>query len=105
VKLPFLIEHFIEHKEKNSSMSVWEFLSIHYSQNTLKDADYSKDMKLPFKSHDGCANINIPVFISNSFSYSILKPIHPNINTYQVLDELLFTSSFHASIWQPPKFI
>lgn len=101
--MPFLVEHYIEHKEKKSNLSIWEFLILHYAQNSVKATDYEKDMKLPFKSHEGCTNFNIPVFTPVIFEGNLLKPDYPNNKKYHLLDELLFTSSYHPSIWQPPR--
>ena len=38
------------------------FLYIHYTHDIAKDSDYDKDMKLPFKTHDGCTNSTISAF-------------------------------------------
>lgn len=106
LKLPFLVEHFIQHKEQNQDITLVEFLCLHYAHGDVKDADYEEDMKLPFKSH------------SNSFTTSILDVvatavlkivIHPKPNPVQLKviissKEAFFASSYHSNIWQPPKF-
>src|SRR5690606_38030001 len=51
LKFPILIEHFIEHKEKNPKLSVVDFLVLHYNnhlENHPRDDDYDQDQKLPF---------------------------------------------------------
>ncbi|MCX6182126.1 MAG: hypothetical protein NT150_09385 [Bacteroidetes bacterium] len=56
IKLPLLVDHFIEHKEKDQNLSLLDFLAMHYSHSHTPDAD---DLKLPFKSHNGCISLNI----------------------------------------------
>jgi hypothetical protein len=103
VKLPLLIEHFIEHKGKDSSLSLWAFLDMHYAHGDVKDADYDEDMKLPFKSHDGCVNTFFISFVPNTFDDLSTKPVYIEDNTYSVYEETFLTSSYLSFIWQPPK--
>ncbi|MBP6756326.1 MAG: hypothetical protein KA210_09265 [Bacteroidia bacterium] len=103
VKLPLLIEHFSEHKQKDGHMSLWKFLSIHYTQNTSHDADYEKDMKLPFKSHDGCINSVVSESVPSSFYFFSTKPVFSQNNAYSNYTEQFLTSAYLSSIWQPPK--
>ncbi len=101
-KLPTLVEHFLEHHSANNSLSFFEFLKMHYTNGDVKSADYEKDMKLPFKSHDVC-----DYFVA---TFSML-PKHPQIKQPVHIQEALFLefkhnfkgSSLAASIWQPPK--
>lgn len=103
VKLPALVEHFIEHKEENSQLSFLKFLSMHYSQNDDHDGDKEKDMKLPFKSHDGCINTVSIAFVSGHFEHAILKPVFTESKSYSIHSEQFLQSSYLSSIWQPPK--
>ncbi|WP_317897876.1 hypothetical protein [Aurantibacillus circumpalustris] len=103
VKIPILIEHFIEHKEKDQSLSLWQFLDMHYAQGDLKDADYDQDMKLPFKSHDGCLNSSTVIFVNANFETLEAKSLTSLANTYSVYNEPLLPSAYLSFIWQPPK--
>ncbi|MEZ4800686.1 MAG: hypothetical protein R2809_13110 [Flavobacteriales bacterium] len=49
-KVAELIEHYQQHTDHNSSMTLLEFFDMHYFQETVHDADYADDMKLPFKA-------------------------------------------------------
>ncbi len=102
-KLPILIEHFAEHKQKNKDLSLLDFLYMHYSQSANKDADYDKDMKLPFKSHDGCISVIAFGFIPTTFNCETVKPVFSIEKSYSTYTEEFLTSSYLASIWQPPK--
>jgi hypothetical protein len=103
VKLPILVEHFIEHKEKNSNLSLWEFLNMHYAQSDDHDGDRDKDMKLPFKSHDGCINTTIVALPSTNIGTLSEKPICIEKKAYSIYTENFLSSSHLSSIWQPPK--
>lgn len=103
VKLPVLVEHFIEHKQLNSDLSLWQFLDMHYAHGDVKDADYDKDMKLPFKSHDGCVNTLVIAFIPNSFEDLNTKPAYTDYKSYSTFSENFLEAAYLASIWQPPK--
>ena len=103
LKFPEFVIHFFEHKEQNKDLTLWEFVNIHYAQGDVKYADYDKDMKLPFKTHDNCSaqmNVNVPpsfLIISNKPTY-----INASKNTFLHMKDR-FISSYLSSIWQPPK--
>lgn len=58
-KVPKLFEHFNEHKTLNPSVSLLDYLAMHYWGTDLDDNDDDKDMQLPFKKFD----ISSPNFI------------------------------------------
>lgn len=103
LKLPFLVQHFIEHQQENKDLSFIDFLEIHYAHGSPKDDDHDKDMKLPFKS---IANAGY------AYSFCIFLPeLNLNKLVYFKSDKLIFPdcsftyfSSFLSTIWQPPKF-
>jgi len=102
-KLPVLVEHFIEHREQNHKLTLWQFLNMHYADEDVKDPDYDKDMKLPFKSHDGF--LNITVFTPIPINYTIcVKPIDSETQNFTLYTDSFVNSGFLGSIWQPPKF-
>jgi len=98
-----LIEHYNEHKQENKGLSFLGFLELHYAQNKLPDADYDKDMKLPFKS---ATNFNITSisFCAPVPQYKQNPIIYFNNDQQQFADfSFTYTSAFLSSIWQPPK--
>ncbi|MDO8998633.1 MAG: hypothetical protein Q7W45_02630 [Bacteroidota bacterium] len=103
VKLPLLFEHYNEHKEKDSKITLLEFLSKHYAEDEDNDGDEDKEMKLPFKSHDGCINNISNAFVSNNFEGLFIKPNYSKNKPYYIYTEQFLTSTFLSSIWQPPK--
>lgn len=105
LKLPLLVEHFIEHKEENKLITFWEFLTLHYKTTNVKDADYEKDMKLPFKSQTGLFSSIIIFHLFPNFD-NLLNNIFPTSKkSYVITSEHFIDSSAVCSIWQPPKSI
>jgi hypothetical protein len=101
LKLPILLEHYIEHNSADKSISFADFLSMHYLQVQDNDGDDEQDRNLPFKS---CHNSHTTTFALSCTHQNIqLKPheiiIHKNYYSHQEL----FLTNFHPSIWQPPK--
>jgi hypothetical protein len=106
LKLPFLIEHFVEHREQNNRLTVMQFLAMHYTGEDEKDADYDKDMKLPFKSHDNCC-IAAAFSVSESFSSGLVvqRPEYSIVPTFKLYNETFKPHTYLSNIWQPPKHL
>jgi hypothetical protein len=101
LKFPVLVEHFNEHKKDNQQISFLDFIYMHYAGDDDNDRDNDRDMQLPFKAQDG-SSANI-LFMPSTSEYSLPEKActidSPGIN----YEELNLTSSYLASIWQPPK--
>jgi hypothetical protein len=104
LKFPVLIEHFSEHKNQNQSITFWKFLKIHYFEDVIHDADYEKDMKLPFKSHSSCNSALTLVFLVNEVNFTI-QPVNiiEERKTVSNIYALQFTACHLNTIWQPPQ--
>ena len=102
-KLPILIAHFGEHKQQNNQLTFLDFLNIHYSGETKKDADHEKDMNLPFKSHDGCVASFFAAYIPPAFSNFVLKEFPENKKIFNSKEDIFLGSNYLSNIWQPPK--
>jgi hypothetical protein len=103
LKLPLLVEHFIEHKEENKQITLWEFLDMHYAKTTTKDADYDKDMKLPFKSTGNSVSFTALNCLLASFETALNHPTQNTCTSYSIFSEHIPNSSLLNAIWQPPK--
>lgn len=102
-KLPKLVTHYIEHKHENPAISLWQFLDMHYAHGDVMDADYDKDMQLPFKTNEYTGEIAASVYTSHTIeSYTIEPPVHaPQQNA--VTDYFFVPSFYAARIFQPPR--
>ncbi len=103
LKVPELIGHYLEHKEKQKHLSLWRFFYIHYFNGDVRDADYDKDMKLPFKT---CVPLNHGESFVRLEAGQIVVPIDPGIELRHL--KLFFyqfpeTPTPGGDIWQPPK--
>jgi hypothetical protein len=103
VKFPFLIQHFIEHKNENKKITLQEFLHIHYAEKTVIDDDYTRDMQLPFKSHEDCYTISFNAITVNFFPASIEKPITLSPEKHLITNDEFINVVFRSSVWQPPR--
>lgn len=107
LRFPLLIEHYFEHKVKNPSLSVVDFLNVHYSgyhlENHPHDDDYEKDQKLPFMMHTTSYNA---VFVCPQIAAIKIKnrSLPEKNNNTAVWNDQLIEDTFITSIWQPPKF-
>ena len=105
LKFPLLVEHYFEHQESNKNLTLLTFLAIHYNEDNSKFPDFKKDMKLPFKSHENCVNNFVGGYVPQGNFI-----IDFNINQFvqnvsqSTFKELIYSSYFLSSIWQPPKF-
>lgn len=102
LKLPVLVQHFMEHREKDSSTSLLAFLKEHYSAFDERDADYDRDMQLPFKTHD-CVNAAV-VFYNPAPSFDIVSiPSFEAIASFPITRETSLPTTTTGNIWQPPR--
>lgn len=102
-KLPVIFQHYQEHKHLDKDLTILEFIDIHYMHGSPRDADYDRDMQLPFKApiHSTIITSNFviptPIFFFERKIYFIekKKPLVYSTSGYSF--------NFHSSIWQPPK--
>ena len=98
LKIPNLIEHYIEHKNEVNSNSFVEFIKLHYSQNS--ENNQKEHQNLPFKTFENTTNI---LFVSSilGFQLEIIKPLISVKKTFFYKN--CFKSNLFTSIWLPPK--
>jgi hypothetical protein len=105
LKLPYIFQHFREHKMANRSISFLQFLDIHYKHCNSKPKDYQKDMQLPFKTATTCISSVLPTLVP-PMSACLLTPITrlPHKKILIPNKFLLIPSAYLSNIWQPPKY-
>lgn len=54
LRIPALIQHFVEHRQQDPSISFMAFLKLHYAGQIVVDDDYQRDNELPFREADCC---------------------------------------------------
>lgn len=102
LKMPLLIEHYIQHKDLNPEMSFTAFLKTHYD-HPVKDSDHDQDQRLPFVSH---ANLLAVVFtINSSLDFHCIEKVCNPIEIKKTFyKNALYNKEILNSIWQPPRF-
>ncbi|AZA77119.1 hypothetical protein EG359_06670 [Chryseobacterium joostei] len=103
LKMPLLIEHYIQHKNLNPEMSLTAFLKTHYD-HPVKDSDHDQDQRLPFVSHASLLSV---VFTINSYLdfYSTEKVYNAREVKKPLYKSVLYNKEILNSIWQPPRFL
>lgn len=99
MKIPFLLQHFHDHKNEDPSLSLLAFLKIHYTDNHHPDDnDDREDNELPFKSAGNIFHLDTPTVAKREAVHFI---IYPEKRIYPYNDEgNLCHRSF--SIFHPP---
>jgi hypothetical protein len=104
LKIPILLSHYKEHKGENKNLSFFDFLVIHYGNGFPKDADFDKDMKLPFKSIPSSNTFSVAFFATSDFFCKEKQQDYFKFNK-NLFFEYRFNYSclFLNTIWQPPR--
>jgi hypothetical protein len=104
LRMPSLLQHFLEHKQADNSISFISFCKKHYAEeNTVHAANHhDKHEKLPFKSHDCNVAHHAPVF-AEPIAIQFEFPIAISNKNKMVISEYHYLSTELSNIWQPPK--
>ena len=101
-KLPYLIDHFNQHKSKDTQFSLSEFFDLHYG-NQAEEHDKEEKEKhkgLPFKAPEH-TSIHSPVFLTEYSGPSVGS--QSSEVTYTNFYQPNSSSEYHPSIFQPPR--
>lgn len=105
IKIPMLVSHYMQHAQDNPSLTIIDFLDLHYMHGIVLDEDYEEDMQLPFKVVDYTA---FPFFILNECKEfptpksKIYFCVHTKINT---ANRFAFQDANYNNTFHPPKYI
>jgi hypothetical protein len=102
-KAPVLVEHFKEHQAITEDVSLTDYLVLHYLSGNVKDADYGRDMQLPFKATDFVASANTVAFMPSFYPEMTFTPPLPVQGHGKARNEYFSAAYYLSSIWQPPK--
>jgi hypothetical protein len=102
LKIPILVQHFVEHRALEPGTTFWGFMKEHYQGKFEMDEDYQRDNQLPFRTAD-C--------ISNSFvAYEIPATIEIQPQEFEeraefvIINENEIPHRATTDIFQPPRF-
>lgn len=101
LKLPVLVEHFIEHKSLSGTLTFFDFLELHYTSETNHD---THDHELPFKDFDHC--VTVQTMVIPSVKIELTEELIPNTKVaYTTFYKQSIPSSHLSEIWQPPRLV
>lgn len=98
MRLPILVEHFIEHREQVPEMSFLQFLAMHYKTDVAHD---TTDMELPFKDCDHC--FAVPSFTMPEQKVLLSAVATVNTRVFFSTHISFVSSSALDEIFQPPR--
>lgn len=108
LRLPILVQHFVEHRLWNPDTSFLAFLEEHYIHQYIQDADYQRDNELPFRAAENCV-----VTVSAAMTFecpqqpvmTIAAQLVETKNEFVSYDEDNHTLLSTADIFQPPRVL
>lgn len=104
LKLPVLVQHYYEHKAGNASVTLVQFLHMHYMGHDDNDDDNLRDMQLPFKTMNDCCMIafnNLPpqkIQMNEVVAYEVQQE-------FTLLNDATPFSISVEDIFQPPRLV
>ncbi|HMO33476.1 MAG TPA: hypothetical protein PKE63_11150 [Lacibacter sp.] len=102
-KLPVLLAHYQEHKTENETISLLQFLRLHYFTAHERATDVDKHMQLPFKAGE-CTVVSLAVPALPAAERTLPDvPVHQTASLYPKYTTPVFHSAYAACIWQPPR--
>ena len=99
-QLPGFIKHYQLHISKDPSLSVFQFLKLHYIEDHGLAVEHLQDIPIPFASIK--KNSTVWLFSSEiEISYSLVNPLM--ILKYGFLDQDDTSIDFQDSLFRPPS--
>lgn len=100
LQVPYLVQHFKQHKQADPDMSFVQFIRLHYFQ-PLPETDDFQHHQLPFKDMD-CHMVSTAICAWEPVPF-IIDPPAPVAIEYAFFDEVNKTQFAEFDIFQPPR--
>ena len=97
LKLPLLIEHYVEHKSLAQEITFWDFLVMHYKTDVAHD---SNDNELPFKDCNHSLTTSIVALPTQKITLKEFIQPEKSFSLIYIQNAPMLLSS---EIFQPPK--
>ncbi|HPZ87673.1 MAG TPA: hypothetical protein PLQ32_06195 [Flavihumibacter sp.] len=104
LKMPVLVNHFLEHRAENPHISFLFYLKEHYHKHTIMDNDEQRDRQLPFNSHD-CMSASAQVCMEEPAAFLLPVPEETIDRQYNITPDCFLLNNHAHSIFQPPKTV
>ncbi|MBX2940965.1 MAG: hypothetical protein KF860_01355 [Cyclobacteriaceae bacterium] len=101
-KLPYLIDHYHQHKSKDTAFSIIEFFDMHYGSKAEEHdkEEHEQHKGLPFKAPDN-TSIHSTIFVTSVQKTSVES--NATEVTYTNFYQPSSYSEFCPTIFQPPR--
>ncbi|MEO7049922.1 MAG: hypothetical protein ABI091_31750 [Ferruginibacter sp.] len=103
LKLPIAFEHFREHKAQDKKTGFLSFIIMHYFSGNTKDADYEKDLRLPFKTSDNFVMSVTPVTVPAICTIILPAQKFIHTNDHILKNDRKAATAYLDVIVQPPR--
>lgn len=103
LKIEVVIEHLQEHQKNDRSVTLFQFLVMHYITDDGNSKDNATDEKLPFKSHEVYSVVSF-VSVPNQIASLAFNAFPIIKDDFFVEDDSLIFTNYHALVWHPPQF-
>ena len=105
LKLPMLVQHYLEHTSEEKDVTIFKFLVQHYTEGENHDhrENHNHHDQLPFKAIDGHFSSVVSIAASPSIviSHNTLVVTVVKLPAYSQQN---YSNTYLNSIWQPPRF-
>lgn len=103
LKLPELVQHYIDHRHENHNSSFTAFLVQHYLKEDGSDKDAAEDSRLPFKSNEQILSSGFVSLYPPQPVTIILSPVSSPEKKYDRCNNNRLPVQYPDSVWQPPR--
>ncbi len=101
LRVPYLMQHFQQHRVTDPQMSFAHFIKIHYLAPVPLNDDFNQHQQLPFRCMD-CQVMNAAVYVWTSVTVEIHPPI-PVAKQFYRYNETNKPQFSAFDIFQPPR--
>lgn len=99
LRLPILVEHYVEHRSRVPEMSFLQFLDMHYKTDVAHDAT---DDELPFKQC--CRVVTTPIYTTLAeLNFNFQAPVPTEQKEFSSTSNSFVPSTGLDEIFQPPR--
>ena len=91
----------MEHRERDSSIEMLKFLSMHYWGQDIDDNDQDRDMQLPFKNVDQNAATQVVLLPQNA--ETIIRPIITKNTNQPIFSDPDLSDPAFSALFRPPR--
>ncbi len=102
LKAETLLEHYLETREQDSSVSFFRFIIMHYITDDNNDKDDDRDMQLPFKAHQHQVSFSPVTYLPPNIS-EVKELLFSPVSTFICCNDNRYSVNFYSLVWHPPQ--